>query len=143
MDARLHRTDSIRPFGLQPGPNNNESILIPISIDTLVTLFIKYYVYNILQINNRKSLKNMDFSQFWPFVALVLLNFSRTKICTAKPMVVGCGQHYSTHFIKKLDNFIEPLRNIEKSTFLGQKWQFLPIFCPRFAKFQPNQNIYN
>ena len=38
-------TDSIRAFGFQLGPNNNESIFIPISIYTLVTFFIKYYVY--------------------------------------------------------------------------------------------------
>ena len=29
-------------------------------------------------------------------------DFSRTDKSTAKPMVVGCVQHYSTHFIKKL-----------------------------------------
>ena len=45
MDGRMHGTDSIRPFGFQLGPNNNESLLIPISIDTLVTFLIQYYVY--------------------------------------------------------------------------------------------------
>ena len=28
-------------------------------------------------------------------------DFSRTDKSTANPMVVGCVQHYSTHFIKK------------------------------------------
>ena len=28
-------------------------------------------------------------------------DFSQTDKSTAKPMVVGCVQHYSTHFIKK------------------------------------------
>ena len=34
-------------------------------------------------------------------------NYSRTEIFTAKPMVVGCVQHYSTHFVKKLGKSLE------------------------------------
>ena len=29
-------------------------------------------------------------------------DFSRTDKSTANPMVVGCVQHYSTHYIKKI-----------------------------------------
>ena len=34
-------------------------------------------------------------------------DFSRTDKSTAKPMVVGCVQHYSTHFIKKIGKSLE------------------------------------
>ena len=33
-------------------------------------------------------------------------DFSRTDKSTAKPMVVGCVQHYSTHFIKKIGKWL-------------------------------------
>ena len=36
-------------------------------------------------------------------------DFSRTDKSTAKPMVVGCVQHYSTYFIKKIGKSLEPL----------------------------------
>ena len=42
------------------------------------------------------------FGHFWLKSAFLGPNFSRTEIFTAKPMVVACVQHYSTHFIKKL-----------------------------------------
>ena len=47
------------------------------------------------------------------------LNFSQTEICTAKPMVVGCVQPYSTHFINKLGKSLEPFfhkvqKNVKK-----------------------------
>ena len=35
-------------------------------------------------------------------------DFSRTDKSTAKPMVVGCVQHYSTHFINKIGKSLEP-----------------------------------
>ena len=34
-------------------------------------------------------------------------DFSRTDKSTAKPMDVGCVQHYSTHFVKKLGKSLE------------------------------------
>ena len=45
---------------------------------------------------------------FWLKSAFLCPNFSRTDICTANPMVVGCVQHYSTHFIKKLGKSLDP-----------------------------------
>ena len=36
------------------------------------------------------------------------LNFSRTEICTAKPMIVSCVEHYTTHFSKKIGKSLEP-----------------------------------
>ena len=36
-------------------------------------------------------------------------DFSRTDKSTANTMVVGCVQHYSTHFIKKIEKSLEPL----------------------------------
>ena len=45
---------------------------------------------------------------FWLKSAFFGPNFSRTEILTAKPMVVGCVQHYSTHFIKQLGKSLEP-----------------------------------
>ena len=35
-------------------------------------------------------------------------DFSRTDKSTAKPMVVGCVKHYSTHFIKTIGKTLEP-----------------------------------
>ena len=49
-------------------------------------------------------------------------DFSRTDKCTAKPMVVGCVQHYSTHFIKKLGKWLEPFfHKIQKNAKKGNK----------------------
>ena len=45
-----------------------------------------------------------------PFLAKIGIlgpNSSRTEICTAKPMAVGCVQHYSSHFGKKLGKSLE------------------------------------
>ena len=39
---------------------------------------------------------------FWLKSAFFGPYFSQTKIVTDKPMVVGCVQHDSTHFVKKL-----------------------------------------
>ena len=47
------------------------------------------------------------------------LNFSRTEICTAKPMVAGCVEHYSTHVSKKS---LEPFFHKVQKT--GQKCRF-------------------
>ena len=47
-----------------------------------------------LQKKGKKGAKNAD--------------FSRTDKCTAKPMLVGCVQHYSTHFLKKIGKLLEP-----------------------------------
>ena len=48
------------------------------------------------------------FDQFWLKSAFLGPNFSRTEICTANPMVVGCVKHYSTHFIQKLGKSLQP-----------------------------------
>ena len=53
------------------------------------------------------------FDHFWLKSAFLGPNFSRTEIFTAKPMVVGCVQHYSTHFVQKN----------------CQKWQKMPILA--------------
>ena len=59
------------------------------------------------------------FYQFWPKSAFLGPNFSRTEICTANPMVVGCVQNYSTHFIKKFGKSLEPFfLKSEKPNFL-------------------------
>ena len=55
-------------------------------------------------------------------------DFSLTDKCTAKPMVVGCVQHYSTHFIKKLGKSLEPFfiksKKLQKRAKKGQKGRF-------------------
>ena len=52
-------------------------------------------------------------------------DFSRTDKCTAKPMVVGYVQHYSTHFIKKLGKSLDPFfiisQKLQKMAQKGQK----------------------
>ena len=40
------------------------------------------------------------FGHFWLKSAFLGPKYNQTEICTAKPMVVGCVQHYSTHFGK-------------------------------------------
>ena len=63
-----------------------------------------------LQKKGKKGAKNAD--------------FSRTDKSTAKPMVVGCVQHYSTHFIKKLGKSLEPFfHKIQKTAKKGNKGQ--------------------
>ena len=57
------------------------------------------------------------------------LNFSQTNIFTAKPMVVGCVQHYSTHFRNKFKISLEPF-------FINQKIMILAksaIFTNKMA----------
>ena len=46
------------------------------------------------------------FGHFWLKSTFLVPNFSRTEIFTAKPMVVGCVQHYSRHFVKKLGKWL-------------------------------------
>ena len=41
------------------------------------------------------------------FFVTLRLYCNRTKFFTAKPMVVGCVQHYSTHFVNKLGKSLE------------------------------------
>ena len=49
-------------------------------------------------------------------------DFSRTDKSTAKPMVVGCVQHYSTHFIKKLGKSLELFfHKVQKTAKRGKK----------------------
>ena len=49
-------------------------------------------------------------------------DFSRTDKSTAKPMVVGCVQHYSTHFIKKIGKLLEPFfHKVQKTAKDGTK----------------------
>ena len=62
------------------------------------------------QKKGKKGAKNADFS--W------------TDKCTAKPMVVGCVQHYSTHFIKKIGKSLEPFfHKVQKTAKKGKKCQ--------------------
>ena len=61
-----------------------------------------------LQKKGKKGAKNAD--------------CSRTDKSTAKPMVVGCVQHYSTHFIKKIGKSLEPFfHKVQKPAKKGQK----------------------
>ena len=91
----------------------------------------------------------MDFiSQFWAIFGPFWLNFSRTDIFTAKPMLVGCVEHYSTHFINKLQHFIEPFfRNIEKSAFWVKNGDFdnftnlLPLFGQKRILSKKNGHV--
>ena len=49
-------------------------------------------------------------------------DFSRTDKSTAKPMVVGCVQHYSTHFLKKIGKSLETCFNkVQKTAKKGKK----------------------
>ena len=49
-------------------------------------------------------------------------DFSRTDKSTAKPMVVGCVQHYSTHYIKKIGKSLEPFfHKVQKTAKKGQQ----------------------
>ena len=66
-------------------------------------------------------------------------DFSRTDKSTAKPMVVSCVQHYSTHFIKKIGKSLEPFfHKVQKTAKKGKKG-------PKRAKkgdFSKISNIY-
>ena len=47
---------------------------------------------------------------------------SRTDKSTAKPMVIGCVQNYSTHFIKKIGKSLEPFfHKVQKTAKKGKK----------------------
>ena len=60
-----------------------------------------------LQKKGKKGAKNAD--------------FSRTDKSTAKPKVVGCVQHYSTHFIKKIGKSLKPFfRKVQKNAKKSQ-----------------------
>ena len=60
------------------------------------------------------------FGHFWLKSAFLGPNFSRTEIFTAKPMVVGCVQHYSTHLVKKIKKmFSRFFRKVQKNC---KKW---------------------
>ena len=65
------------------------------------------------------------FDHFWLKSAFVGPNSSRTEIFTAKPMIVGCVQHYSTHFVKKLgkslESFFRKVQTTVKNGKNGQK----------------------
>ena len=51
-------------------------------------------------------------------------NSSRTELFTDKPMVVGCVQHYSTHFVKKLVKSLESFfRKVQKTAKIGNNGQ--------------------
>ena len=51
-------------------------------------------------------------------------DFSRTDKSTAKPMVVGCVQHYSTHFIKKIGkSLVQFFHKVQKTVKKGKKGQ--------------------
>ena len=58
----------------------------------------------------------------WLKSAFLGPNFRRTHIFTAKPMVVGCVQHYSTHFRTKFEKLLEPFfRKVLKTAKNGNK----------------------
>ena len=60
--------------------------------------------------------------QFWLKSAFLGTNSRRTNIFTAKPMVVDCVQHYSTHFVNKLGKLLESFfRKVQKTAKNGQK----------------------
>ena len=45
-------------------------------------------------------------------------DFSRTDKSTVKPMVVGCVQHHSTHFIKLINTFFNKSGTMENYLLL-------------------------
>ena len=62
------------------------------------------------------------FNNCWLKFAFLGPNFSQTEIYTANPMVVGCVQHYSTHFIKKIGKSLEPFfHKVQKNCKKGPK----------------------
>ena len=78
------------------------------------------------------------------------LNFSRTEISTAKPMVLGCVQHYSTHLIKKLGKSLEPFfhsqKNCQKCPKKDKNWAKnadFSRFCYPFIICGPFLLIFN
>ena len=63
------------------------------------------------------------FDHFWVKSEFFGQNSSRTEIFTAKPMVVGCVQHYSTHFVKKLGKSLESFFcKVKKTAKNCKKW---------------------
>ena len=64
------------------------------------------------------------FYQFWLKSAFFGPNFSRIEIFTAKPMVVGCVQHYSTHFVNKLGKSLELSKKLQKMAQNVSKCRF-------------------
>ena len=45
-------------------------------------------------------------------------------------MIVGCVQHYSTHFIKKLGKSLEPFFDkVQKTAKNGQEWPRMAILA--------------
>ena len=72
---------------------------------------------------------------FWRNSAFLRPNFSRPEICTAKPMVVGCVQHYSTHFVNKLGKWLESFfRKVKKLQKLVKNGKKMPILA-KISKF--------
>ena len=71
--------------------------------------------------------RDTNFRPFFAKSAFLGPNFSRTEIFTAKPMVVDCVQHYSTHFINKLGKslelFFHKVKQNEKRGKKGEKCQ--------------------
>ena len=84
-------------------------------------------------------------------------DFSRTDKSTAKPMVVGCVQHYYTHYIKKIGKSLEPFfhkvqktaKKCKKGRKNGKKGPkntdlrlFLTFFSfmVHFVNFEPKKN---
>ena len=66
--------------------------------------------------------RDTNFRLFLAKIGIFGANSSRTEIYTAKPMVVGCVQHYSTHFIKKVGKSSEPFfHKVQKNAKKGQK----------------------
>ena len=64
--------------------------------------------------------RDTNFRPFLAKIGFLGTDFSRTVMCTANPMVVGCVQHYSTNFVKKLGKSLESFfRKVKKNC---KKW---------------------
>ena len=131
---------------------NDHSILKPL----LCLKFLQYLGQNNESFSyNCKSLQKIGILAIFSDLRL---NFSQTEISTAKPMVVGGVQHYSTHFINKLGKSVEPFshkvnknaNNGHKRQQIGPKMTILAFLLPFFHFWsifihfeKKNQNLLN
>ena len=69
-------------------------------------------------------------TNFRPFLAKIGICGSKFQP-NINPMIVGCVQHYSTHFIKILEKSLEPIsHNVQKTAKKGQK---MPQIGPKMT----------
>ena len=65
---------------------------------------------------------------FWLKSPFLGPNSIRTNTFTAKPMAVGCVQHYSTHFVKQLGKSLESFyRKVQKTAKMAKIADFSKI----------------